>query len=476
MLGLFGILNLGTRSLQTQQTGVEVTGQNLANVNNPAYARQRVQIQTTVTIPTPVGPEGTGAEVVAIQQLRNYFLDAQIRGEQSVGGYWDAQQNVLHTAQAALAEFLDLNADNVSGAATAGGAGPSTGLADGLTNLFNAFQSVATSPTSLPEREDLISQAQSLASQFNQIAQRLTDMGNGLNTSLKSDVSSSNQLLSDIAGLNDQIARSEFSTGGTANDLRDLREQKLEQLSKFVNYQASTGADGSVDITIDGNQMISGKQVLDTMETYTGGNGQLYVRTATSLTPMALTSGSLAGTIDARDGTLQDLRTSLDTLAGTLITTVNNVHNGGFSLTGSTGANFFTGTDAATIGVNNALVNDPSLIQAAGVAGVPGDNSVALALAQLAQQTNGALGNQTFSDAYGQAVGDFGQGLKNANDQLSDHTVVNTMLLKQRDSVSGVSIDEEMTNLITFQKAYQASARIVTTVDDMLDTVINMKR
>src|SRR6185295_15616065 len=157
-----------------------------------------------------------------------------------------------------------------------------------------------------------------------------------------------------------------------------------------------------------------------------------------------------------------------------LITQVNNVHSGGFSLQDTTGANFFTGTDAATIGVNATLVNSPDLIQTSGTSGVHGDNSVALALADLVSQTNPALNNKTFSDAYGSIVGTFGSALQSVNNQLSSHDAVNTMLLQQRASVSGVNLDEEMTNLMMYQRAYQASAKIVTTADALLDTVLSL--
>ncbi len=472
MLTLFGMLNLATRSLQTQQTGVEVTGQNLANVNNPAYARQRVRIQTSPTVLTAIGPEGTGAEATGIEQLRDYLLDGQIRAEQSVGGYWESQQTALQYAQAGLGEFLDRNADAVNGAAV--GTTVATGLSDELTGLFNAFQSVATSPSSLTERQLLLSRAQSLATRFNSISQNLTGVYNALNTSLNDGATAANKLLADIASLNDQIANAEFS-GGPANDLRDIRLQKLEQLSKIVDIQTSTAADGSININIGATQLVSGKQVLDTLQTYDAGGGQMLVRTATGGTPLTLTGGSMQGTIDARDGTLQSMRTNLDALASALITQVNAVHQTGFSLTGSTGAAFFTGTDAATIGVNAALVGDPSLVQAAGAAGAPGDNTVALALAKLATQTNASLNNQTFTGAYGQVVADLGNAIQNANNQFGNHQAVNQMFLQMRDSVSGVSTDEEVANLMIYQRAYQASARIVTTVDEMLDTVINMK-
>jgi flagellar hook-associated protein 1 FlgK len=463
---------LATRSLQTEQTGVEVTGQNLANINNPAYSRQRVQIETSVSLPSPAGPEGTGADVLSIQQLRSDLVDGQIRAETSVGGYWQSQQTALQYAEAGLGEILDRNADNVNSAAASGGV--ARGLSDELSGLFNAFQNVATSPSSLTERLTLMNQAQSLATRFNQISTNLTNARTALNSSLDTDVTAANKLLTDIASLNDQVANTEMH-GGVANDLRDLRESKLEQLAKLTDIQTSSAPDGSVNVTIGGQQLINGKNVVDTLQTFDAGGGQMMVRTTTGAVPLTLTGGTMQGTIDARDGALQTMRTDLDTLASTVITQVNNLHQNGFSLTGSTGAAFFTGTDAATIGANAALVNDPSLVQAAGVAGATGDNSVALALAQLAQQPNGALNNQTFNGAYGKIVADLGNALQNANDQIANHDAVDKTFMQLRDSVSGVSMDEEVSNLMIYQHAYQASARLVTTIDTMLDTVVNMK-
>lgn len=470
MLGLFGTLNLGTRALQAQQTAVEVAGQNLANVNNSAYARQRVQMQTSATMQSSVGQQGTGVEITAIMQIRDALLDNQIQGELSVGGYWTAQQTALESAQAGLGEYI-----NTSGTASSTD-GATQGLADDLSGLFNAFQSVATTPDSLSERQLLVSSAQMLATRFNQTSARLDQVKTDLNTTLSGNVDSANSLISDIAKLNARITAAEGAGGGTANDLRDLRQQKLESLSQLVNFTQTTGNNGGVNISIDGNQIISDSTVVDTLQTYDAGGGQMLVRTTNGGTNLNLTGGSIQGTIDARDGALATVRSGLDTLASQLITQVNTIYSAGYDLNGNTGANFFTGTNASDISVNSDLLNDPSLVQAAGVSGASGDNSVALALAQLASQPQSALGNQTFNAAYNKTVAGLGYALNDANTQSSDSSAVQAMLSQRRDSVSGVSIDEEMSDLIRFQKAYVASAKIVTTVDEMLDTVLNMKR
>ena len=145
----------------------------------------------------------------------------------------------------------------------------------------------------------------------------------------------------------------------------------------------------------------------------------------------------------------------------------------GLGLT-ETGADFFMEQPLADIKVNDALLANPASVQASGVAGTAGDNQIALALGQLADKKHAALSNQTFSQNYGQTVAALGESLASTNSKLSDQNLVEGLLQRQRDSISGVSLDEEMTELMKFQKAYPASARLITTVDEMLDTVINM--
>ena len=473
MLGLFGTLNLAARSLQTQMTGVEVSGQNLANVNTTGYSRQRVDIQTSADVTTAIGPEGTGANAVAIQQLVNSLLNNQIQSQQSTAGYWNAQQSALQSAETNLNEFLSGTGSSSSTSSSADST-TSSGLSSQLSGLFSAFQSLAASPTSMTARQAVINQAQNLASTFNQVDRQLNTLHNALNNSLSNDVDSANQLLSDIASLNSEISSAEFN-GGTANDLMDAREQDLENLSHLVSIQTSTDTGNSVNVSIGGQSLVSGNQVLDTLQTYDAGSGQLLVQTATGGVPFTLSGGSIRGTIDARDGALATMRSSLNTLASTLITQVNTIHSGGYSLTGSSGANFFNGSGSNNITVNQSLADNPALLQASGSSTATGDNSVALALAQLASAAQTGLNNQTFGDSYTQTVAGLGDALQTANDQVTNQTAVTNMLQTQRGSVSGVNVDEEMTNLMGFQRAYEASAQLVTTINTLLGDTLAMK-
>ena len=465
---------MASRAMQAQMTGVEVTGQNLANVSTTGYTRQTVDIQASPDISTSIGDEGTGANAVAIQQAVNSMLNGQIVTQQSSSSYWSAQQSALQSLQTNLDEFLNGTASTSSGSTNTTS---DTGLAGQLSSLFDDFQAVATSPTSISARQELISQAQTLASTFNQVDSQFGATRTSLNSSVTNAVSSANQLLSGIAQLNGQISSAEFS-GGTPNDLLDEQQQDLQNLAKLTNIQTSTGSNGAVDVSIGGQSLVSGDKVLDTLQTYDAsgnGSGQLLVQTATGGVDLTLTGGSIQGTIDTRDGELTTMQKSINTLASSLITQVNSVNSGGYSLTGTTGTDFFTGTDASNISVNQSLVNDPSLVQASGSATASGDNTVALQLADLGSATQSNLDGQTFGDSYGETVAALGDALSNANTQVTNQSAVSNMLSTQQSSVSGVNIDQEMTNLIGFQRAYEASAELVTTVNQMMETLNQMK-
>ncbi len=463
MLGLFGTLDLASRSLATQQEGTAVAGQNMANVNNPAYARQRLIVQTSAPLETTAGEEGTGDNVVSIAEVRDGLLDNQIQSENSATGSFTAQQSALQNAEAYLGEQIT----NTSGASAAS----ANGLAAKLSNLFNSFSSLTTGAG---DPAVVVQSAQEVATQFNQVSANLSQVQSNLNTSIQNDVASSNQDLSDIAGLNQQIVVAEAG-GGTANDLVDERQQKIEDLAGRVNISTAAQANGSVDISIGGVPMVAGGSAVNGLQTYDGGGGQLLIQDENSATTLAVTGGSIGGNITVRDGALAGLQTSLDTLAAQLITQVNNIYSAGFDAAGGTGQKFFTGAGAADIGVNSALVSDPSQFQISSAPGAGGDTQIALSLANLASQDNSALGNQSLTQSYAQTVSNLGNAINTATDQLNTSQAISTTLANQRSSESGVSIDEEMTNLMQFQKAYEASAQLVTTLNAMMETVINMK-
>jgi len=475
MLGLFGTLNLASQSLQAQMTGIEVTGQNLANVNTPGYSRQVVQISASPDILTSIGPEGTGANATSIEQVVSNLLNSQIQSQSSTSGYWNAQQSALQSAQDALGEYLNGSSTSSTNSASSTGSTDTTGtgLSAQLDNFFSAFSALSAS-NSEANQQAVIGAAQTLAASFNNIDSQCGSLNSSLNSSLTTQVASANQLLTNIADLNQEIY-TEQSDGGTANDLLDEREQDLENLSQLTNITTSNSSNGSVNVTIGGQTLVSGFSVNDTLQTYNPGNGQLQVRTATGGVDLTLTGGSIQGTIDARDGTLATLQNNINTLASTLITQVNGIQDSGYNSTGGTGNTFFTGSNASTISVNPKLVNNPALLQVSASPTTTGDTSLALQISQLSTAAQSALNNQTFDDSYDGTVAGLGSALSNANNEATNQTVVSTNLATQRSNVSGVNIDQEMTNMMTYQQAYEASAQLVTTVNTMLTDTMDMK-
>jgi flagellar hook-associated protein 1 FlgK len=220
--------------------------------------------------------------------------------------------------------------------------------------------------------------------------------------------------------------------------------------------------------------MVTGGSAVDSLQTYDAGGGQLLIQDENSAAPLAVTGGSIGGNITARDGALAGLQTSLDTLASQLITQVNNIYTAGYNSSGGNGQDFFTGTGASDIGVNSALASDPSQFQASSAPGAGGNTQIALSLANLAAEDNPALGDQTLTQSYAQTVANLGAAIDTATGQLNTSQSIGTTLANQRSSESGVSIDEEMTNLMQFQKAYEASAQLVSTLNAMMETVIDM--
>lgn len=467
MFGLIGTLDMGSHSLSVQQEEMAISGQNLANVNNPAYADETLNIAESPPLETPVGDEGTGVEMTSITESRNPLLDTQIQAEASITGSLTAQQTNLQNAEA----YLDEQISSTSSSAT-----PESpnGLSADLSNLFNSFANLENNPSDLSLRQAATQSAQEVTAQFNQVSTQLSTVQANLNSDVQSDVTSANQDLNTIATLNQQIVAAD-AAGGSADQLVDQREQTLENLAGLANFSTTAQSNGAVDVNIGGVTMVSGGTISDQLKAYDPGNGQLQVQAQNAGTPITLTGGSIAGEITARDGALANLQSGLNTLASQLITQVNSIYSTGYDLDGNTGQDLFTGTDASDIGVNSNVVNDPSQFQAAGVPGAPGDDSVVLKLAQLGNQNLAGLNNQTFSANYAQTVSDLGTAISSVNDSLNTSQAVSQMLTNDRASTSGVNLDSEMTNLIQYQKAYEASAEMITTLNEMLQTLVTMK-
>jgi flagellar hook-associated protein 1 FlgK len=463
MAGLFSLLGSTAAALNAQSAAINVTGNNIANVNNPDYARESVDIADSGEVATPDGDVSTGMSVT-VEQQRDSVLDSMVQQEASLTSGFTAQQSLLSAAQAALGENIT---DNTTSTGTAASA-TNSGLSAAVDDFFNAFESVAAAPTDTGEVQSLVQQAGVLTSRFQEVDANLAEVQTDGDAQVTSGVQTANGLLQQIAQLNTQIGTLEAGAPGSAVDLRDQREGALEQLAALVPVTATEDAHGELSITATdasgGSVDLVSQGTVTNSLAYTGGALQA------GTTTLGVASGSLQGTITASTGAVQTLRDNLNTLAQQMVTSVNAAYNP----SGTPGGDFFdpSGTTAGTIALDSNLTANTFT---AGT-GAAGDNSIAVAVANVANQNFSTAGGDaitgTISAYYGGAVSGIGQALDTANTQVTDQTNVQTIVTNQRASVSGVSIDEEMSNLMTYQRAYQASSEVLQVVSDMLSSLI----
>ena len=467
MSGLFSALNTSVSALQAHSLAVEVAGKNLANVNNTTYARERVNYGTGATVVTPEGAQSLGV-TATVQSLRNDLLDGQVNGEVGTSSYYAAIQSALQRAQAGLGE-------NLTGTAATSSTSNSVsqnGVGAALDDFFNAFQTFAASPTDTGARQALYSAANILTSRMQQSDQSLGQVQTDLNTQINSDVGTANNLLQQIAKLNTQIGQIEVAAPGSAVDLRDQRQAAIEKLSAIMPVTVTGSANGQVTVSsVDGSGNAVDLVDLGTVQGTLAFDGT-QITGGASATTLALKSGSIQGNLDARNGAIQTLRDQLDHLASQLVTSVNGIYN-----PGGTSTDFFTssGTTAGTISLASSLT--ASNLRASN-GGAAGDNDVALGIANLSTQTFSTTGTPpdaidgTLSGYYSSTITTFGQALNSVNSSVDNQSSIETLVRSQRDATSGVNLDEEMSDLIKYQRAFQASSRVFQMVDTLLNDVV----
>ena len=466
MSGLFSTLDASVQALNAQSYAVKITGKNLANVNNPGYSRESVIFGDLGTIVTPQGAQSLGLQALGVSQSRDALLDQEVSREISLSNSYQTQQQFLQTAQAGLGQ----NISNTSGASSTTSNAGTGGLSAALDDFFNAFQSFAAQPTDAGERQTLLQEAQILTTTFQATDANLAQTQSDATAQAQSSVADANQQLLTIANLNKQIASVEVGHPGSAVDLRDQRETAIEKLAADVPIQTVTNANGTIQVAMkDASNnpvvLVNGTSVTGPL-TLTGS----VLTGGAAATPLNFSSGSVYGAITASTGPIQDLRNSLDALASQIVTSVNAAYNP----SATAGGDFFNaaGTTAATIAVSNG-VTATNLVAGTGAAG---DNSIALAVAALANHSFSTAGgdaiNGTMDQYFSGAVSSLGQSLSSMNSLVTNQTSVQNLVTSQRDNISGVSMDEEVGNLMKYQSAYQASARVFSTVSSLLNTLV----
>lgn len=434
-------LHTALSGILAQQRALDTTAHNVANANTVGYSRQEATLVATPAFTSPsingsgiVGQIGTGVTVEQYRRLRDSFIDIQLRAQTMRRGQQETISDGLDEVELALAEPGD------------------TGIQSLLDRFWDAWQDVSNTPENLATRKALVQAAASLADGIRSVDAQLATIATQSGQQIGIHLDEVNSIGARILALNVQIANTTAS-GDTPNDLFDQRDVLIDRLAELGNVSVADGPLNTIDVSFGGASLVTGTTSSATLA-------------ETDLT--SLTAGRLAGLVSLRDTIVPGYRTTLDAIANALVSSTNALHATGFDLAGAAGGAFFTpgGTTAATIALDPAVAASPALVAASGSAGAPGNADVALALA-------GLRSSATIAVAYRELVTQIGADTQEAHRALANAELLSDALMDRRDSVSGVSLDEEMTNITRFQRGYQASARALSVMDEMIDQLVN---
>jgi len=454
MSSLTASLATALSGLSAEQGALEATTNNVANVNTPGYTRE-VPIFVTKD-PVVIGSLtlGTGVDLQSIASVRDPILESQIQQETQTQGQLSALVSALTEAQTS---FTSTTGD----------------IGTAISKFFDSVNQLSTSPADLSLRQGVLTAAGNVASAFNVASSNLASQRINLDGSIKQTVSQVNELTSEIAQLNTQISRLQ-NAGQSAGTFLDQRTQLIDQLSSLIDV-AVIPTDNTITLTTaNGTALVAGGQSF-TLTTQMDSSGVHNLFAQGRYITSTIVSGQLGGLLQARDRQLPGIQNQLDTLAAGLVNAVNGVQTAGYDLYGNPGVNLFNPPLASGTGAASSLsvsITDASLI-AASSDGTQGSNRNIEAMYALRNQA--LINGQNPTDYYSGIVFNVGNAASNANAEQSASNLVLQQLNDQRSSVSGVSLDEEAANLMRYQQAYAASAQVVSTINSMLQTVINMK-
>ena len=483
----FGGLNILTRSLYAQQASLETVGHNIANASTEGYSQQRVNLVTA----SPAGEvygrtlhhSGSGVTVASITRARDVFVDKKLWKESSTLGYSQTSSEALSSMEGVFTEPSD------------------TGIQSVLNQFWTSWQTLATQASDSGARTAVAQRGVEVVNAVQHAAQQLKDTAENINWEVTANIDQVNQITSNIYKLNGLIVNMEFGGTDHANDFRDSRDLLVDQLSKLVDVSVSEDAAGNYTILSSGVTLVDGDGYtkLDTVTTpndSTTGVPGYSVTTVVddSGTAVNFTNGGIKALIDSRDSSTTGIKgymTSLETISQFLLQDFNNVHKIGYGTDNAASRNFFgadSDTDYTTApegGWLNALtINHNITDSTAGLAliaakttvvgnnNASGDNAILLGNC-LKTTTSSTLGNISLDAYYTSMIGTLGVQSQDAQRLSANQQAVVDQLTNLRQSTSGVNMDEEMTNMIKFQKGYNAAARVLTAMDEMLDKLIN---
>jgi flagellar hook-associated protein 1 FlgK len=479
------MLNIASGAMQAQQVGIQVIEQNVTNASTPGYRRQEAVFKNGLPYgdlrfkgSAAGGQLGTGVVIEEIKRYNQEFYDGRYRTEAGEAKRWDTEASILKETESVLNETSD------------------NGLTAVLDQFWSSWQTLNSDPSNMGIRADVRDSGQALVKAFNRRAEELSQIRSEQDLLIKTRVDEINTIATKLAALNKEIPRVK-SLSNQPNDLMDERDRLLDRLAEITDIQSSTQVNGETIVSLGGHVLVVGTKT-NTLSTVTNNTNSNLVdiqwSDGSTLTPQ---TGELKGLFNARDVEIKGQQDGLDQLAQTLSDQVNLVHNHGFSMHDPSGIptppppplppdatayNFFKlnnppGSVASRLALDdhisdttNGLAN---IAAAEGPNYAPGDGNNAKKLSDLQHSKVLVGGTTTMNDYYAQQIAELGLIVRRAETSAADHKDIMKSLNDTRDQVGGVSLDEEATKLMQSQKAYNAAARVLTTIDDMLDRVIN---
>lgn len=455
MPGLFQGLELGKRALLTHQFSLQTIGHNIANVNTPGYTRQRVRVNATYPEDSAVGQVGTGVTAIDVRHIRDLFLGEQFREATKSAGEWSYKHKSLTQIESMFNEPQDGSMNEL------------------LNNFWDSWSELATNSDSTNNRKLIVAQAEELINGIQQLAKKLNSLQASIDRDMQTMTQDVNRYARQIASLNQQIKTAEIGDE-RANDLRDARDLLTDELSRLIDVRTVEKDNGATIVYMGSMVIVDGSDSFAIDAETENVQGQPISRLVWKDNSYELKNihGEMAGLMQSRDVLIPGYLDQLNELARGLVEEVNAIHGAGYTADGDTGINFFDPnfTDALTIRLSSAVRDNINNIVAASTP--DGDNQVALQLSQLRDQAVLEDNTLTINDFYASLVGKLGVETNEAESFTSNFELLIQQIETSRQAVQGVSLDEEMANLVKFQHAYDAAARVITSMDQALDTVI----
>lgn len=453
-------LSIANTSLNALTSALAVTAENIANTQTPGYVDETAQL-------TPLGGDasgiGTGVGVATISQAANALLAANNTQAQGALANLNATQQVLTGIQ----DIFPLGQSSASSTSSTGSSTSNTSIAGQLASFWSSWDAIARDPSATAARAQVVTVAQGLVTSLNESSTQLSQLAQNTQSQLGVQVTQSNTLLAQVASLNSQIVATRGG-GGNANQLEDQLTQVVGQLSNLVGASATMQHDGTAMISVGGVALVQENQAA-TLSTATNA-GVVSVISSPGGVTVPVSSGTVAGLLSGLNQYLPQYHAALDSVANSLSSTVNTQLAAGYSATGVSGsANpLFSGSGAAHIAVNAAVVANPDLIAAASTNSAAGanDGSNAQAMAELSSSASGPDVN------YQSLVQGIGTVTSNVITQTQAQSAVANQAQSALSAATGVNLDSELTNMMTFQQNYEASAKLLSTISATMQSLL----